>query len=260
MPQRGAYGVGLDTCCMVEVDPERFEVMVSEALDGIPGDLGTGSEFVFGLSSGALVCLDAALSLPQIRQLALYEPPLSVDHSTPVDWLARFDREIAEGKIGSAMITATRGTRTAPALIRWTPRSLLAPLLDMAARRSDAQPGGDGTPESLPMSPRRPVLWVLLWPVRRFAASRTTPGPGEDGTAVPLSDLVPTMHFDAQLVLQSEGRLPDYQAIAVPVLLLRGSDSPKYLQRTLDAPRGHPSPRASSRTPQNRASRARQHR
>src|SRR5665811_2580913 len=40
MPQRGAYGVGLDTCCMVEVDPERFEVMVSEALDGIPGDLG----------------------------------------------------------------------------------------------------------------------------------------------------------------------------------------------------------------------------
>jgi len=85
------------------------------------------------------------------------------------DWLARFDREIAEGKIGSAMITATRGTRTAPALIRWTPRFLLAPLLDMAARRSAAQPGGDGTPESQSMSPRRrPVLWVLLWQVRRL--------------------------------------------------------------------------------------------
>jgi hypothetical protein len=40
MPQHDAYGVGLDTCRMVEVDPERFEVMVSEALDGIPGDLG----------------------------------------------------------------------------------------------------------------------------------------------------------------------------------------------------------------------------
>ena len=40
MPQRGVYGVGLDTCCMVEVDPERFEVMVSEALDGIPAELG----------------------------------------------------------------------------------------------------------------------------------------------------------------------------------------------------------------------------
>jgi len=52
---------------------------------------------------------------------------------------------------------------------------------------------------------------------------------------VPLSALVPTMHYDAQLVLQSEGRLSDYRAIAVPVLLLGGSDSPTYLQRTLDA-------------------------
>jgi predicted Zn-dependent protease with MMP-like domain len=30
----------LDTCCMVEVDPERFEAMVAEALDGIPVELG----------------------------------------------------------------------------------------------------------------------------------------------------------------------------------------------------------------------------
>jgi len=196
----------------------------------------TGSEFVFGLSSGALICLDAALSLHRVRQLALYEPPLSVNHSTPVDWLPRFDREIAEGKVGSAMITATRGTRTAPALIRWTPRFLLAPLLDMAARRSAAQPGGDPTPESHSMSPRRrPVLRVLLWPIRRFAASKTAPSSGEEETAVPLSALVPTMHYDAQLVLQSEGRLPHYRAIAVPVLLLGGSDSPIYLQRTLDA-------------------------
>jgi len=196
----------------------------------------TGSEFVFGLSSGALICLDAALSLHRVRQLALYEPPLSVNHSTPVDWLPRFDREIAEGKVGSAMITATRGTRTAPALIRWTPRFLLDPLLDMAARRSAAQPGGDPTPESHSMSPRRrPVLRVLLWPIRRFAASKTAPSSGEEETAVPLSALVPTMHYDAQLVLQSEGRLPHYRAIAVPVLLLGGSDSPIYLQRTLDA-------------------------
>ena len=51
-----------------------------------------------------MICLDAALSLRQIRQLALYEPPLSVDHSTPIDWLARFDRDIAEarsGRVGS---------------------------------------------------------------------------------------------------------------------------------------------------------------
>jgi pimeloyl-ACP methyl ester carboxylesterase len=196
----------------------------------------TGSEFVFGLSSGALVCLDAALSLRQIRKLALYEPPLSIDHSTPVDWLGRFDREIAEGKIGSAMITATRGTRTAPALIRWTPRFLLAPVLDMVARRSAVHSDDDGTSAHQPMSPRRrAMLRVTLWPVRRFAASRTAQGPGDDEVTVPLSALVPTMHYDAQLVLESEGRLPDYHAVAVPVLLLGGSDSPTYLRRTLTA-------------------------
>ena len=32
--------VGLDTGSMVEVDPERFEQMVAEALDGLPVELG----------------------------------------------------------------------------------------------------------------------------------------------------------------------------------------------------------------------------
>jgi hypothetical protein len=39
MPRRCSCGVGLDTCSMVEVDPKRFEVMVSEALDGLPEEL-----------------------------------------------------------------------------------------------------------------------------------------------------------------------------------------------------------------------------
>lgn len=196
----------------------------------------SGSEFVFGLSSGALVCLDAASSLAQIRRLALFEPPLSIDHSTPVDWLGRFDREIAKGKIGSAMITATRGTQTAPALIRWTPRLLIAPLLDMAARRGITTTDEDGSAAERPMSPSlRAFLRVTLWPVRRLAASRPAQGSDDDEPAVPLSVLVPTMHYDAQLVLQSEGRLVDYRSVAVPVLLLGGSGSPAYLRRTLAA-------------------------
>ena len=43
------------------------------------------------------------------------------------------------------------------------------------------------------------------------------------------------VHYDAQLVLQGEGRLPDHRVIAVPVLLLGGSDGPMYLHRTLEA-------------------------
>lgn len=196
----------------------------------------SGSEFVFGLSSGALLSLDAAHSLPQIRKLALYEPPLSVNHSTPVDWLPRFDREIAAGRIGSALITATRGTRTAPAVLRWAPRFLLAPLLDRAARIGTPDVGGNAA--SRPSSPRRrrPVLRILLWPIRRLAASRAAArAPGADEPAVALNALVPTMHYDVQLVLESEGRLADYRAITIPVLLMGGSKSPAYLRSTLDA-------------------------
>jgi len=194
----------------------------------------TGSELVFGLSSGALICLDATLSLHQISKLALYEPPLSIAHSTPVGWLLRFDREIAEGKIGSAMITATCGIQTAPALIRWAPRILLGPLLDRATRRSTGRNDDRAAVDPVAQR-RRPVLRVLLWPVRRFAASRTASAPDADSADVPFGDLVPTMHYDAQLVIESEGRLSSYRSIDVPVLLLGGSKSAAYLHTTLNA-------------------------
>ena len=40
LPKGGAHRGGLDTGCMIDVDPDRFEAMVSEALDGIPAELG----------------------------------------------------------------------------------------------------------------------------------------------------------------------------------------------------------------------------
>lgn len=94
----------------------------------------TGAASVFGLSSGAIITLHAALVLPAIRRVAVYEPPLSVNHSTPTSWVARYDREVAAGKLGSAAITAIRGTRTAPPVLRLVPRALLEVPLNRAAR------------------------------------------------------------------------------------------------------------------------------
>lgn len=92
----------------------------------------TGSHNVFGLSSGALISLRAALTLPSIRKVALYEPPLSINHSTPIDWANRYDREVAAGKLGSAMVTAVRGTQTGPRFFRLVPRLFIDPLLNAA--------------------------------------------------------------------------------------------------------------------------------
>ena len=112
----------------------------------------TGSRNVFGLSSGAIISLQAALTLPAIRKVALYEPPLSIDHSTPIAWLTRYDQEIAHGRLGSAMVTAIRGTRTAPRLLRWTPRFVLDPLLDAATRSLRPPPVGPA-PSTARMGP-----------------------------------------------------------------------------------------------------------
>src|SRR5690349_2181487 len=41
----------------------------------------TGARHVMGVSAGALVCLSAALTVPQIAQAVIFEPPLPVNGS-----------------------------------------------------------------------------------------------------------------------------------------------------------------------------------
>jgi pimeloyl-ACP methyl ester carboxylesterase len=56
-----------------------------------------GAHYVFGVSAGAIVCLQAALTLPAIHKVAVFEPPLIIDDSISTAFLKRFDEEIAEG-------------------------------------------------------------------------------------------------------------------------------------------------------------------
>lgn len=59
----------------------------------------TGSRFVFGLSAGAVVALEAAAELPQISRLAVYESPLTASaDGASWNWIARYDREVAAGR------------------------------------------------------------------------------------------------------------------------------------------------------------------
>ena len=85
---------------LAEALSDAFTVYVMDrrgrGLSGPPGDrysmarkcedveallAATGARLVFGHSSGALVALMAALTLPQVDKVAVYRPPLS-DHSS----------------------------------------------------------------------------------------------------------------------------------------------------------------------------------
>jgi pimeloyl-ACP methyl ester carboxylesterase len=158
--------------------------------------LQTNTQFVFGLSSGAIICLQAALTVPEIRKAALYEPPLPISGSSPASWVDAFDTEIAKGDLGAALVTALKGTETSR-VFDLIPRAILVPLMRHAVRAAD--------------------------PTRVM---------GDD--VHPLA-LIPTMHYDAQLVREMEGKLEQFKDVNVEVLLLGGSRSPLYLRHALAA-------------------------
>jgi pimeloyl-ACP methyl ester carboxylesterase len=81
----------------VEREVEDIATMINEA---------GGPAFVFGMSSGAVLALEAAASGLPITKLALYEPPLMVDDSRPPvpdGYVQRLNDAIAAGRPGDAV-------------------------------------------------------------------------------------------------------------------------------------------------------------
>lgn len=151
----------------------------------------TGAGFVFGLSAGAVVALEAAAELLQITRLAVYEPPLtSPADDTSWDWLARYDREITAGRLGAALLTVAAGTGDTSMLTR-LPRFLTEPFLNFAITAQAKQARPD---------------------------------------EVLLKDLVLTMHDDATMVRAMAGRQHNFNRIGATVRLLSGAKSPRELK------------------------------
>jgi pimeloyl-ACP methyl ester carboxylesterase len=156
----------------------------------------TGAHDVFGVSSGAIICLEAALALPAIQKAAIFEPPLMVDGPAPSAWLTRFDREMAQGKVAAAMITGMKGAEMGPPMLNVIPRWLLERMTTMMMASEDKKAAGDD---------------------------------------VTMRMLAPTLHYDFQLVVDMAGPLERFRAVHAEVLLLGGSKSPAYLTRAVDA-------------------------
>ena len=155
----------------------------------------TGAHHVFGVSSGGIICLQAALTLPAIHKAAIYEPPLFIN-GAPTAVVARFDQEMAQGKVAAALITGMKGAQMGPPIFNVIPRRLLELLTNMAMKSEDKKGSGG---------------------------------------YVPMRALAPAMHYDFQLVVEMSDKLESFRAIRAEVLLLGGSKSPAYLKVALDA-------------------------
>jgi pimeloyl-ACP methyl ester carboxylesterase len=178
----GAYGSGYS----VREDVDDMDALLTK----------TGAHYVFGVSSGAMIWLQAALTLPAIHKAGIFEPPLLVDGPAPTAGLTRFDKEIAQGKVASALITGMKETQMGPRLLNLMPRWLLERLTTMMLASEEKKAGPDD---------------------------------------ITMRMLAPTLHYDFQLVIERDGALESFRAVRADVLLLGGSKSPAYLKAALDA-------------------------
>lgn len=65
-----------------------------------------GSAYLYGISSGAVLALEAATQLPGVAKLAMYELPFIVDDShrpRPADYVTRIEEAVAAGRPGDAV-------------------------------------------------------------------------------------------------------------------------------------------------------------
>lgn len=156
----------------------------------------TGSHRVFGVSSGGLICLQAALTLPVIHKIALYEPALIVNSLASTALLPRFDGEIAEGNLAGALVTGMQMAQLGPRIFRIMPRWLLESLTKLAMKGEERK--------------------------------------ARDGD-VTMRKLAPTLHYDFQLVAEMAETTENFRNVYAAVLLLGGSKSPPWLKAALDS-------------------------
>lgn len=160
----------------------------------------TGAKDVLGISTGALIALRAALSVPDIRRVAAFEPPLAINGSVRLDLMERFQRELADGDLTNAMVTAMIAAEMGPSMLRKLPRAVL---------RSMTR--------------------------RMLSANRRTAGQADGPT---IRDLACALRVDFALVAENADRLDDFAAIQAPTLLLDGTKTRPYLRSAVGALEG----------------------
>ena len=109
-----------------------------EDVDAILAETGAGR--VFGLSSGAIITLEAARTLPQVTRAAVYEPPFypnGISH----DGIRQFNAEVERGNLTSALVSMLRVSGMAPAPVRVLPKPVTRLLAGGVLRLDDRKSG-----------------------------------------------------------------------------------------------------------------------
>ena len=120
-----------------EYSPDHTITRDVEDIDTILAE--TGANRVFGLSSGAVITLEAARTLPRITHAAVYEPPFYRDGISQ-EGVAQLNAQIERGDLWSGLMTSLATTQMVPAL-SWLPRPMAWMLGGVALAVDDRKHG-----------------------------------------------------------------------------------------------------------------------
>ncbi len=155
-----------------------------------------GTRRMVGISSGGVICLQAALAESGLDRIAVFDPVLGVYGSLRTDLFDRYDSEIDAGNVPAALVTGMKAAQLGPAVFRFLPRPVL----------------------------ERLTAWAMAADQKKAAPLEPT-----------MRALAPNLRYDFRVVADADGRVADFAAITAPVLLLGGGRSHAYLRTALDA-------------------------
>src|SRR5260370_8055030 len=108
---------------------------------------------------------------------------LLINSSVPTACVTRYDKEMAQGKVASALVTGMKGSQMGPPVFNAIPH------------------------------------WLLELLTKMMIASEDKKAKGDDVT---MRMLAPTIHYDFPLVIEPEGPLETFLPTPADVLLLGG--------------------------------------
>lgn len=178
---------------------EHMEYSLQKEVEDIQALLSkTNTTNIFGLSSGAVITLQTALSYPKLKQMAIYEPPLLTAKSMPFLNKLKEDYQNAMSKqqYTKAFVSIIKHTGDEGAFVKSIPDFILVPLMKM---------------------------YIKIQSVKRA-------GNNEES----LLSRISAMNYDLRLISQSTEIMNQLNKIKVGILLLGGDKSVIFLREILN--------------------------
>jgi pimeloyl-ACP methyl ester carboxylesterase len=115
--------------------PQGHDYSIDKELQDLQAvQTATGAAAVFGHSYGGLIALEAARRSRVFKDVAVYEPGVSVRGSIVVDWIPRYRELLTAGDSRGAFAAMVQRSGIAPKAIQWLPLSCVRLILRLAIR------------------------------------------------------------------------------------------------------------------------------